>query len=66
MLTHLMKQLLNERLTKDFFWMCRTTLALPLEKPLGQHKEQAACAEKTVTLAARIAARFIKNRVTVC
>ncbi|KAL2264415.1 hypothetical protein VTK26DRAFT_3302 [Humicola hyalothermophila] len=56
--------LLNERLTKDFFWMCRTTLALPPEKAPRQHKDQAACAEKTITLAARIAARFIKNRVT--
>ncbi|KAL2018628.1 hypothetical protein VTK56DRAFT_531 [Thermocarpiscus australiensis] len=56
--------LVNEHLTKDFFWMSRTTLALPLGECRGQHSQQAVCTEKTVTLAARIAARFIKNRVT--
>ncbi|EAQ83860.1 hypothetical protein CHGG_10264 [Chaetomium globosum CBS 148.51] len=57
--------LVNEHLTKDFFWMTRTILALPLEKSPRRHTQQTACAEKAVTLAARIAARFVKNRVTV-
>ncbi|KAH6622947.1 Mus7/MMS22 family-domain-containing protein [Chaetomium tenue] len=56
--------LVNEHLTKDFFWMTRTILALPLEKSPRRHTQQSACAEKAVTLAARIAARFVKNRVT--
>jgi hypothetical protein len=56
--------LVNEQLTKDFFWMSRTILALPLEKSPRRHTQQAACSEKAVTLAARIAARFVKNRVT--
>jgi hypothetical protein len=56
---------LNEYLVKDFFWMGRTILVLPLEKLSRQHDQQLACVEKTVTLAARIAARFIKNGVTV-
>ncbi|KAH6847955.1 Mus7/MMS22 family-domain-containing protein [Chaetomium sp. MPI-CAGE-AT-0009] len=56
--------LVNEYLTKDFFWMSRTILALPLDKSPRRHTQQAACSEKAVTLAARIAARFVKNRVT--
>ncbi|KAL2193527.1 Mus7/MMS22 family-domain-containing protein [Corynascus similis CBS 632.67] len=56
--------LVNEYLTKDFFWMARTTLALPPERSARRHNQQAACVEKTITLAARIAARFVKNRVT--
>ncbi|KAK3304457.1 Mus7/MMS22 family-domain-containing protein [Chaetomium strumarium] len=56
--------LVNERLTKDFFCFGRTILALPLEQSSRQHNQQKACAEKTVTLAARIAARFVKNRIT--
>jgi hypothetical protein len=61
-----MIQLVSEQLTKGFFWMSRTILALPLEKSSRQHDPQVACVEKTVTLAARIAARFIKNSVMVC
>ncbi|KAK4115642.1 hypothetical protein N656DRAFT_842476 [Canariomyces notabilis] len=56
--------LLNEHLVKDFFQMSRTMLSLPLGRPLGQQARQVACTEKAVNLAARIAARFIKNRVT--
>ncbi|KAL2179981.1 Mus7/MMS22 family-domain-containing protein [Thermothelomyces heterothallicus CBS 202.75] len=56
--------LVNEHLTKDFFWMARTTLALSQESSARRHNQQVACAEKTVTLAARIAARFVKSRVT--
>ncbi|GAB1313077.1 Mus7/MMS22 family-domain-containing protein [Madurella fahalii] len=56
--------LVNEHLAKDFFWMSRTILAISVEKSQGPHAQQTACAEKTVTLAAKIAARFYKNRVT--
>ncbi|KXX75508.1 Protein mms22 [Madurella mycetomatis] len=56
--------LINEHLAKDFFWMGRTILSLSLEKPQGLHTQQPVCAEKTVTLAAKIAARFYKYRVT--
>ncbi|KAK4239258.1 Mus7/MMS22 family-domain-containing protein [Achaetomium macrosporum] len=56
--------LVNEQLTKDFFCLGRAILALPLEQSLRHHNQQSACAEKTVTLAARIAARFVKNRIT--
>ncbi|KAL2133588.1 hypothetical protein VTI74DRAFT_2063 [Chaetomium olivicolor] len=56
--------LVNEHLTKDFFLMSRTTLALPLDVSPGRHSQQVACVEKAVTLSAKIAARFIKNRVT--
>lgn len=45
--------------------MSRTLISFPLDKFQGQRVQRAACVEKTVTLAARIAARFIKNRVTV-
>jgi hypothetical protein len=55
----------NEHLAKDFFWMSRTILALPPGQSQRQQSQQAACTEKTVTLAARIAVRFISNRVTV-
>ncbi|KAK4100975.1 hypothetical protein N658DRAFT_471854 [Parathielavia hyrcaniae] len=56
--------LVNEHLAKDFFWLCRTVLALPVPQSPKQHNHQVLCAEKAVALAARIAARFIKNRVT--
>ncbi|KAK4144073.1 Mus7/MMS22 family-domain-containing protein [Dichotomopilus funicola] len=56
--------LVNEHLTKDFFWMCRTTLAFPVEKAAMRQIQQSECAEKAVTLAARIAARFVQSRVT--
>lgn len=58
-------QLVKEQLTKGFFWMSRTILALPLEKSSRQYGPQAACVEKTVILAARIAVRFFKNGVMV-
>ncbi|KAK3900520.1 Mus7/MMS22 family-domain-containing protein [Staphylotrichum tortipilum] len=56
--------LVNEHLAKDFFWMSRTLLALPPGQSQRQQSQQAACTEKTVMLAARIAVRFINNRVT--
>ncbi|KAK4190281.1 Mus7/MMS22 family-domain-containing protein [Podospora australis] len=56
--------LINRYLTKDFFWMCRTVVGLPLENPFGRQSCQAICIEKTVTLGAKIAARFIKDQVT--
>ncbi|KAK4120776.1 hypothetical protein N657DRAFT_578874 [Parathielavia appendiculata] len=56
--------LMNEHLAKDFFWLCRTILSLPVSQSSRQHNHQVECAEKAVTLAARIASRFIKNRVT--
>ncbi|KAK4214009.1 protein mms22 [Rhypophila decipiens] len=51
--------LLHDQLAKDFFWMARTTLSLPRSTHLGKRREQASCANQTVTLAARIAIRFI-------
>lgn len=45
--------------------MSRTILAIPQGKSSRHHSQQANCIEKAVTLAARIAARLIKNRVTV-
>ncbi|KAL1836782.1 hypothetical protein VTJ49DRAFT_4653 [Mycothermus thermophilus] len=56
--------LLNEQLTKSFFWMARTLIAMTVEPTSRQHGQHAACVEKTVALAARIAARLVKNRVT--
>ncbi|KAM7209564.1 Mus7/MMS22 family domain containing protein [Naviculisporaceae sp. PSN 640] len=53
--------LLHEQLAKDFFWVARTTLSLAPVSSFGKRTEQANCAEKTVTLAARIAIRFINN-----
>lgn len=57
---------MHEHLTKDFFWMSRTVLALSPEVAPGRHSPQAAFAEKIVALAAKMAARLINNRVTVC
>ncbi|KAM7206184.1 protein mms22 [Rhypophila sp. PSN 637] len=51
--------LLHDHLAKDFFWMARTTLSLPRSTHLGKRREQASCANQTMTLAARIAIRFI-------
>ncbi|KAK1779410.1 Mus7/MMS22 family-domain-containing protein [Copromyces sp. CBS 386.78] len=58
--------LLREKLTKEFFWMARELLALPVKAltTFGKQTEQVACTEKTVTLAAKLAARFIQERVT--
>ncbi|KAJ4413597.1 hypothetical protein N0V85_003496 [Neurospora sp. IMI 360204] len=58
--------LLREKLTKEFFWVARELLALPLKSltSFGKQTEQVACIEKTVTLAAKLAARFIQERVT--
>ncbi|KAK3490521.1 Mus7/MMS22 family-domain-containing protein [Neurospora hispaniola] len=58
--------LLQEKLTKEFFWMARELLALPLKAftTFGKQTQQVACTEKTVTLAAKLAARFIQERVT--
>jgi len=57
--------LVQEQLSKDFFWMARNTLKLPQsgnKKSLNSGKltDQAICAEKTVTLSARIAIQFIR------
>ncbi|KAK3683693.1 Mus7/MMS22 family-domain-containing protein [Podospora appendiculata] len=60
--------LVHERITKEFFWMGRTVLKLPIKSPVkgsaGKHSKQAACTEKTVILAARLAARFMKDGLT--
>ncbi|KAK3386985.1 Mus7/MMS22 family-domain-containing protein [Podospora didyma] len=56
--------LFHEYLTKDFFWMGRKILGLPMTKSATEQKQQAACVEKTVELGARIATRFIKERLT--
>lgn len=58
--------LFNEKLAKDFFWMGRSIIGLPVKKKGDTESEQSLCAEKTVSLAARIAARFIKDGMTVC
>lgn len=58
--------LFNEKLAKDFFWMGRSIIGLPVKKGGDTESEQSLCAEKTVSLAARIAARFIKDGMTVC
>ncbi|KAK4205657.1 Mus7/MMS22 family-domain-containing protein [Triangularia verruculosa] len=54
----------NENLTRDFFWMTRSVMALPQPKSFGRQTKQAACLEKVVTLGARIASRLVNNRVT--
>ncbi|KAJ4307060.1 hypothetical protein N0V88_000435 [Collariella sp. IMI 366227] len=56
--------LMHEHLTKDFFWMSRTVLALSPEVAPGRHSLQAAFAENIVALGAKMAARLINNRVT--
>ncbi|KAK3315198.1 Mus7/MMS22 family-domain-containing protein [Apodospora peruviana] len=56
--------LLEDQLAKDFFWMARTTLGLPVKKSAAKQTVQALCAEKTVTLGSRIAARFTKEKMT--
>ncbi|KAK0626194.1 Mus7/MMS22 family-domain-containing protein [Immersiella caudata] len=56
--------LLNERLAKDLFWMARTVMTVPSSKAPNKQRQQVACVEKTVTLTGRIAARFIKDRLT--
>ncbi|KAK3392614.1 Mus7/MMS22 family-domain-containing protein [Sordaria brevicollis] len=59
--------LLKDRLSKDFFSMARDLLGPRLKKGLttmGKQNEQAACTEKAVILAAKIAAMFINQRMT--
>ncbi|KAK0705147.1 Mus7/MMS22 family-domain-containing protein [Lasiosphaeris hirsuta] len=56
--------LFNEKLVKDFFWMGRTIIGLPTIASFGKRTDHGVCVEKTVALSARIAARFIKNRLT--
>ena len=58
--------LFREKLTKEFFWLARELLALPVKglTTFGKQSPQVACTEKAVTLAAKIAARFIQERVT--
>ncbi|KAK3320976.1 Mus7/MMS22 family-domain-containing protein [Cercophora scortea] len=60
--------LVHEQITKEFFWMGRAILKLPTKLPVkgsvAKHDKQAACAEKTVILAARLAARFMKDGLT--
>ncbi|KAL2265580.1 hypothetical protein VTJ83DRAFT_6680 [Remersonia thermophila] len=56
--------LLNDQLTKNFFWMARTLMAMSVEPSSRNHGQHAACVEKTVILAAKIAARLVRNRVT--
>jgi hypothetical protein len=58
--------LINEKLAKDFFWIARTIIAVPASKAPNKQRQQFACVEKTVTLGGRIAARFVKDRLTVC
>jgi len=57
--------LLNEKIAKDFFWMARIVISLPAKKAPRKQSQQAACVEKTVTLGGRIAARFVKDGLTV-
>ncbi|KAK0634788.1 Mus7/MMS22 family-domain-containing protein [Bombardia bombarda] len=57
--------LINEQLAKEYFYMSRATIGMPMKKtPFGRQTDQAVCAEKTVILAARIVARFVKDRLT--
>ncbi|KAK0706596.1 Mus7/MMS22 family-domain-containing protein [Lasiosphaeria miniovina] len=55
--------LFHDHLIKDFFWMGRTILGLAPKPSSSKQSEQAACTDKVVTLAARIAARFVKDRL---
>ncbi|KAK3946281.1 protein mms22 [Diplogelasinospora grovesii] len=55
--------LLHEQMAKDFFWMGRLILALPLNSKPNLRVAQAQCVEVTVTLAARIASRFVRDRL---
>lgn len=57
--------LFDEKLAKDFFWMARTVIMLPARTSSNTQTQQAACVEKAVTLAGRIAARFVKDGLTV-
>lgn len=56
--------LVNEQLARDFFWMARTVISLAIPHSMLRQNPQTLCVEKTVTLAARLAARFIKDRLT--
>ncbi|KAK4165066.1 protein mms22 [Cladorrhinum sp. PSN259] len=56
--------MVNEQLSRDFFWMSRTIISLPVPDSLLRQTPQALCIEKTITLAARLASRFIKDRLT--
>lgn len=56
--------LFNEKLARDFFWISRTTIGLDVKRA-GKQTAQSLCTEKAVTLAARVAARFVKNGLTV-
>ncbi|KAK4465942.1 protein mms22 [Cladorrhinum samala] len=56
--------LVNEQLARDFFWMARTVISLAIPNSLLRQNPQTLCVEKTVALAARLAARFIKDRLT--
>ncbi|KAK3997093.1 protein mms22 [Cladorrhinum sp. PSN332] len=56
--------MVNEQLARDFFWMSRTIMSLPSPDSLREQNLQTLCAEKTVTLAAKLASRFIKDRLT--
>ena len=56
--------LFNEKLVRDFFWMSRTVIGLDVQRA-GKRAAQLLCTEKAVTLAARVAARFVKNGLTV-
>ncbi|KAH8897854.1 hypothetical protein GQ53DRAFT_837621 [Thozetella sp. PMI_491] len=57
-------QLLDVRLVKDFFLMGRMILALPPSNSPRRANDQASCVEKTVVLGAKIATRFVKDRIT--
>ncbi|KAK4221840.1 protein mms22 [Podospora fimiseda] len=56
--------MVNEQLARDFFWMSRTILSLPTPDSFFEQNPQTICVEKTITLAAKLASRFIKDRLT--
>ncbi|KAK5660872.1 hypothetical protein OQA88_12243 [Cercophora sp. LCS_1] len=56
--------LFNEKLAKDFFWMTRTTINLSVKAASRKLTAHILCTERAVTLAGRIASRFIKDGLT--